>query len=247
MNNNQDHKPDSLPSSSEVLQRVLYQLPNLCKLTRDVFISPYDLYLVDRATGVLGGFCQGDAETDPNIESESGCFADSEELLRDTFAGMHRPLPWIFTPSGAHYFLPALAMDIGALNGFMALPYAEKVRVCVRTKMCLVDGERVPGFDDLDPEELGSAIWEAMFDFDPEITGPDVVDLKQTILEGPIEMAMWMDRCLDRMGEPRPLPMFEKAPLKVSQAVRKFKAPYRRAYHLLSTEGGLHGLHPHRD
>jgi hypothetical protein len=246
MNSESDQHPSGLPASSVVLERVRSKLLTIVNLTREVFISPYDLYLVDRATGVLGGFCQGNDQQDPNLESESGRFADSEELLRDTFSEMKRPLPWIFTASGAHYFLPAITMDTGTLHGFTLLPYAEKVRVVARMKMCLADGERVPGFEHLDPEELGPETWGAMFDCDPAILGPESVDLKQVRIRGPVESGMWMDRYLDRIGAARPLRMFEKAPLEIGRTKREFWKSYRRARRVLPKKGSIHGPFPGR-
>jgi hypothetical protein len=218
----------------------------LCRLIGDVFISPYDLYLVDRATGILGGFCKGTAQSDPTLEIETWRFADAEELLRDAFAEMPHPLPWIFTPSGAHYLLPTLAMSSIALGGFMALPYTEKARVSAQLKMCFVDGQRVSGFEHLDPEGLDPALWAALFDFETAITAPDAVDLTSMYVRGPIEMAMWMDRCLHRVGETRLVGLIEKDPLGAPAVARKFRKRYRRARNQLSKGGGLHGLFPKR-
>lgn len=241
-NNIPEPGANKIPAGPELIRRVLDKIPLICGLTREVFISPYDLYLLDRETGVLGGFCQGDSQVDPTIEIDDICFADSEEFIRDTFEFLNRPIPWIFTPSGAHYFLPSLAMDVPTLCGFMRLPYAEKVRVCALSKLCLVDGDRIPGFEHLDPEGLGPDVWRAMFDFDPALQSPKEADLKRMLIAGPIQKAMWMDRCLDRAGAARPLREIEGFPLRLKLLLHKYGSSYQRAYRLLSKRGGIHGL-----
>jgi hypothetical protein len=229
------------PSPTDVIQIIRSKTSELAGLARDVFLSPYDLYLIDRATGVLGGFCQGDDQADAP-EDGSGDWSEAENYIRETFFALTRPIPRIWTPSGYHYLLPALSMNSPAIAGFHSLSLFGKARACALTKAILVDGQPLSGFS----RNLGlrSLDWHRVFDYDSEMMLAENVDAEAMHLDDKLGDVMWYDRCLDRSGRKRLIGMLCESPGKLSKILRNFRSSYESAYHYLCLEGGLHGLHP---
>ena len=229
------------PPPDDLIRVIRSKTLELVDLARDVFLSPYDLYLIDRATGALGGFCQGDDQADAP-EDGSGDWSEAENYIRETFFVLSRPVPQIWTPSGYHYFIPALSMDSAAIAGFQSLALHAKAHACALIKAVLVDGHPLPGCSR--SRGLRSLDWHCVFDYSSEMTLADEIDDEALILDEMIGDAMWFDRCLDRSGRKRLIGLLRESPQKLRGIVRKFSASSESAYNYLCLEGGLYGLHP---
>jgi hypothetical protein len=168
----------SVPSNSEIVDAIRERTIKIVKLTRDVFVSSYDLVLLDRSHAILGGHWKS--------VSDYGATDSISAAL-----SMITELPSGWTDWGAYYFLPGLSMDDDILGSLRVMPEADQFRAFVRVKRVLVEAESVQ------PADLGRNFWI-------DIVGQPIGYKKGDLLRGGVKEDFGKlflgERFLDRFG-----------------------------------------------
>jgi hypothetical protein len=170
-------------------------LGKIMTLTRDVFVTSLDLFLLDCSHSLLGG----DARKLPHDDIED--LPAAEYRIRDILHGLSPLLPIIWTEIGASYFVPALTMPLAARVKFSQLSELEKLQVALRTKRVFVNGEAHLDYGSSGKQAPDAGFWSALFEFDTAHAFKDgETSIVTTDLAAGSSLAFWLERCIERDG-----------------------------------------------
>lgn len=190
----QDFLAKHFYSSSESFDRSLHDnLGTIVTLTGDVFVTSFDLVLVDHSHGLLGG----DAKKQSREEIED--FSAAELRIRDHLHRLAHRLPVIWTEIGVSYFIPALTMPLAACVKFSQLSKLEKLKVALQTKRVFVNGETFLDYGGDGKQMPDPDFWSALFKFDPDHVCTDSEISEIDFADG-ASLAFWLERCIERDG-----------------------------------------------
>lgn len=178
------------PSGEALVQSLHDNLGKIMSASRDVFLSPFDLALLDHSHGVLGG-----------VE-----FLNGQPEISETLEALSPRLPTIWTEIGFAYFVPALTMPLAARVMFFHLSNLEKFRVALKTKRVFVNREVFLGYGGTSKQLPDAGFWSALFEFNAghAHTHADIAEANVVEFPPGASCAFWLERCIDRDGvEPR--------------------------------------------
>ena len=184
------------PSAESFIAGIRDNLPKIMTLTRDVFVTSYDLVLLDYSHGLLGGDAQEESRED--VES----YSEAEVRIRCILHGLSPLLPIIWTEeTGASYFLPALTMPLAARVKFSQLSELEKLKVALQTKRVFVNGEALLDCGGSGKQTPDADFWSTLFAFDADHVHTDGELIMDRIdLAAGSSLAFWLERCIERDG-----------------------------------------------
>lgn len=108
----------------DIVGTVFEKSIEIIKLTKDVFVSAYDLVLLDRSHAIFGG---------------SFGSADEWDAIQSVLDEMYGVCPMGWTDNGSCFFLPGLSMDSDVGWKLSMMSEADQVRFYVKVKRALVN------------------------------------------------------------------------------------------------------------
>lgn len=189
-----------IPSTEAIPGLICDKAIEIVTLVHDVFVSPYDLLLLDSSHSLLGGKW-GTFNQDDTLQ----CFI--AELCYCFLTG--------FTDCGSYYFLPGGLMDRNQHRQLALMSEADQFSFFVRVKRALVNSEP-------------SAVIELDADFWREMLGaPAALETEDVYVDVPDEKfgeLFLYERYLERFGgDPRALDRFVGRKFKLDDAIAAMK------------------------
>lgn len=184
------------PSDEALIHSIHDNLGTIMTTARDVFVTSFDLVLLDHSHGVIGG----GAKKQSRKEVEE--FSASEHEIRDILQDLSPFLPVAWTEVGFAYFVPALTMPLAARVKFHQLPELEKLMVALQTKRVFVNGETFLEYGGSGKQMPDVGFWSALFEFDPDhaCTEAEIADANITEFSTGASLAFWLERYIERDG-----------------------------------------------
>jgi hypothetical protein len=188
------------PSGEAVVLALHENLGTIMELTRDVFVTTFDLVLLDHSHGVLGG------EAKKQSREETEKFSAAHQELRGILFSLWPDLPTASSLSSGYesesFFAPAVTMPLPARVKFMELTAGEQLKVMLQTKRVFVNGDTFLEYGGSGKQMPDTGFWSALFEFNAEHQCTDDEIWGAVFIEfGPgMFYPFWLERCVERDG-----------------------------------------------
>ena len=182
-----------LPPDPELLELLQANVVTICDLVKDVFITSFDLVLLDYEHGILGG---GSKVLEKSAVTDSVSAAEDE--IRNCLYRIRPALPFGLCSRFNVYFLPALTMSVQQRTKMAGLCDRGLLATAITTKRAFVNRVPIGPFDSTKGSLPG---WSEWWDFILDATGaPEVDDIDIVQFNSSTTRAFWFERIADRMS-----------------------------------------------